>query len=141
MTQKMDQMSDDKDELIWKDRKRYLGLPISFTRYSIRGIRFFVSKGLFNTEENELLLYRIMDIKYNRTLADRIFGVGTITLFTADTTDSELKIIRVKKSQKVRDLISKMVEEQRVNIRARGKELFGVGDQDMDGGLNDGIFH
>ncbi len=141
MTQKMDQMSDDKDELIWKDRKRYLGLPISFTRYSIRGIRFFVSKGLFNTEENELLLYRIMDIKYNRTLADRIFGVGTITLFTADTTDSELKIVRVKKSQKVRDLISKMVEEQRVNIRARGKELFGVGDQDMDGGLNDGIFH
>ena len=141
MTQKMDQVLDGKDELIWKDRKRYLGLPLSFTRYSIRGIRFYLSKGLFNTEENEILLYRIMDVKYNRTLADRIFGVGTITLYSADTTDNELKIIRVKKSQKVRDLISKMVEEERVRVRARGKELFGVGDQDMDGAIDTDVMH
>ena len=143
MTQKMDQMLGDSEELIWKDRKRFLGLPLSFTRYSIKGIRFFVSKGLFNTEENELLLYRIMDIKYNRTLADRIFGVGTITLFTADTTDSEIKILRVKKSQKVRDLLSKMVEEERTRVRARGKELFGVGDQeqDLDTVMHDGDIH
>jgi uncharacterized membrane protein YdbT with pleckstrin-like domain len=141
MTQKMDQILGEKDELIWKDRKRYLGLPISFTRYSIRGIRFYMSKGLFNTEENEILLYRIMDVKYNRTLADRIFGVGTITLYSADATDNEMKIIRVKKSAKVRDLISKMVEDERVRVRARGKELFGVGDQDMDGAMDVDIVH
>ena len=138
---KMDQILEDKEELIWKDRKRFMGMPLSFTRYSIRGIRFYVSKGLFNVEENELLLYRIMDIKFNRTLTNRIFGVGTITLFTADKTDSELKILRVKKPEKVRDLISRLVEEQRISIRARGKELFGVGDQDVDGIMNDGILH
>lgn len=141
MTQKMDQMLDDKDELIWKDRKRYLGLPLSFTRYSIKGIRLFLSIGLFNVEENELLLYRVMDIKYNRTLADRIFGVGTITLFTADKTNSELKILRVKNSQKVRDLISKLVEQERAKVRVRGKELYGVGDEDMGGEMDDGVFH
>lgn len=141
MTQKMDQMLDDKDELVWKDRKRYLGLPLSFTRYSIKGIRLFLSIGLFNVEENELLLYRVMDIKYNRTLADRIFGVGTITLFTADKTNSELKILRVKNSQKVRDLISKLVEQERAKVRVRGKELYGVGDEDMGGEMDDGIFH
>lgn len=140
-TQKMDDILGEKDELVWKDRKRYLGLPISFTRYSIRGIRLYVSKGLFNTEENELLLYRIMDVKYNRTLADRIFGVGTITLFSADATDNELKIIRVKHSAKVRDLISKLVEEERIRIRARGKELFGVGDEDVDGSINPDAIH
>lgn len=141
MTQKMDEILKDGQELIWKDRKRYFGLPLSFTRYSIRGIRLFVSTGLFKIEENELLLYRIMDVKYNRTFADRIFGVGTITLFTADKTDSELKILRVKRSQKVRDLISKMVEEQRINIRARGKELFGVADEDVTGIMGDGDIH
>ncbi len=140
-TQKMDEILGEKDELIWKDRKRYLGLPISFTRYSIRGIRLYVSKGLFNTEENELLLYRIMDVKHNRTLADRIFGVGTITVFSADATDNELKIIRVKRSAKVRDLISRLVEEERTRIRARGKELFGVGDEDVDGSLNPDAIH
>ena len=139
--QKMDQVLGDKETLIWKDRKRFMGMPLSFTRYSIRGIRFYLSKGLFNVEENELLLYRIMDVKFNRTLINRIFGVGTITLYTADKTDSELKILRVKKPEKVRDLISKMVEQERINIRARGKELFGVGDQDVDGMINDGILH
>lgn len=137
MTQTMDQILDEKLEIVWKDRKRYFGMPLSFTRYSIKGIRLYLSKGFFNVEENELLLYRIMDIKFNRTLADRIFGVGTITLYTADKTDSELKIIRVKKPNKVRDLISKMVEEERAKIRVRGKEIYGVGD-DMDDNQDEG---
>lgn len=133
MSNKFDQtVVGEQPKLIWKDRKRYFGLPLSFTRYSIRGIRFYVSKGFLKIEENELLLYRIIDLKLNRTLADRIFGVGTITLYTADKTDSELVIIRVKDSVKVRDLISRMVEQERVNIKARGKELFGVGDQDVE---------
>ncbi len=142
MPQKVDPLADESQEIIWKDRKRYFGLPISFTRYSIKGIRFYVSKGFINVEENELLIYRIMDIKFNRTLADRIFGVGTITLFTADKTDSELKIIRVKKPAKVRDLISRMSEQERTNIRARGRELFGVGNNDMDMPLDvDGVIN
>lgn len=141
MTQKTEQNTNEKQEILWKDRKRYFGLPLSFTRYSIRGIRFFLSKGFFSIEENELLLYRVLDIKYNRTLADRIFGVGTITLFTCDKTDSELKIIRVKHPDKVRDLISRLVEEERAKIRVRGKELYGVGDAAAGDGLDEGLFN
>lgn len=124
-------------EIIWKDRKRFLGMPLSFTRYYIKNGRFYLSKGLFSVEENELLLYRIMDIKLNRTLGDKMVGVGTITLYTCDKTDSELKILRVKKPVKVRDMISDMVEEARTKLRIRGKELYGVGDQDaLDGDDN-----
>ena len=143
MTQAMDQIVNEKQELIWKDRKRYFGLPLSFTRYSIRGVRFYVSKGLIRIEENELLLYRIMDIKFNRTIADRIFRVGTITLYTVDKTDSVLKIIRIKKPAQVRDLISKMAEDERTKVRVRGKEIFGVGDDnnnDSDDNHGGGIF-
>ena len=35
-------------ETIWKDRKRFLGMPLSFTRYSLSEDRLFLQKGLFN---------------------------------------------------------------------------------------------
>ncbi|MHB1483669.1 MAG: PH domain-containing protein [Saccharofermentanales bacterium] len=140
MTQAMDQILNEKQELIWKDRKRYFGLPLSFTRYSIRGVRFYISKGLLRIEENELLLYRIMDIKLNRTITDRIFGVGTITLYTVDKTDSVIKVIRIKKPAQVRDLISRMVEEERTKVRVRGKEIFGVGDDNSDDDNSTGVY-
>lgn len=129
-----------KTEYQWKDRKRYLGLPLSFTRYSIKDQRLYYSKGFFNTTEEELLLYRILDIKLNRTFGDKLVGVGTITLFTADKTNPKLELIRIKKPKTVRDLISKLVESERVRINIHGKELYGVSNElqglDLDG---DGI--
>ena len=131
-----------KPEYQWKDRKRYLGLPLSFTRYAVRDQRLYYSKGFFNTTEDELLLYRILDIKLNRTFGDKLVGVGTITLYTADKTNPELKLTRVKTPVRVRDLISKMVEEERLHLNIRGKELYGVSDLDHynnpDGHMSDG---
>ena len=115
----------------WKDRKRYLGLPLSFTRYAIRDQRLFFSRGFFNTTEDELLLYRIMDVKLDRTFGNKIVGVGTVTIYTADKTNPELKLTRVKNPKMVRDLISKMVEEERNRLNIRGKELYGVSDNDL----------
>jgi len=129
---KFDSDTNDTSKVIWKDRKRFLGMPLSFTRYYIKSGRLYSSKGLFNVEENELLLYRIMDVKLKRSLGDRIFGVGTITLFTCDKTDNELQIIKIKNSMEVRDLISTMVEEARTKIRVRGKEIYGAADNDGD---------
>ena len=65
---------------IWKDRKRRLGLPLSFTRYAMSEDRLFVSVGFLNIKDEELLLYRVRDINTSRTLGQRIFGVGTVTL-------------------------------------------------------------
>lgn len=129
----------DLQSVLWKDRKRILGMPISFTRYYIKGGRLYLSKGLVNVEEDELLLYRVMDIKLNRSLADKILGVGTITLFTCDKTHCELKIMKVKNPTYVRDLLSQMVEEERTRVRARGTEIFGVGDGE-DKNVDDNLF-
>jgi len=136
MENKPESQKTDSNEVVWKDRKRFMGMPLSFTRYYIKSGRFYVSKGLLNSEENELLLYRIMDIKLNRSLVNKIFGVGSITLFTADKTDPELKIIRIKHSEKVRDTFSNMVEEARAKMRIRGKEIYGVGDVAMEGDID-----
>lgn len=128
--------------LYWKDRKRILGLPITFTKYSIRENRLFYSKGLFNTVEEELLIYRILDVKLSRSFGEKLVGVGTITLFTADKTNPELRLTHVKRPKDVRDLVSRMVEAERSRLNIRGKELFGVADQDANGMMDrngDGI--
>ena len=36
---------------IWHDRKRFLGMPITFTRYALSEDRFFVRKGLLNLQQ------------------------------------------------------------------------------------------
>ena len=129
-----------KDEYVWKDRKRFLGLPLSFTRYAVKDQRLYYTTGLFNTTEEEMLLYRVMDIKLNRTFGDKLAGVGTITLYTADKTHPKLELVRIKNPKKVRDLLSKLVENERIRINAQGKELYGVSNEiiglDSDG---DGI--
>ena len=62
-------------ELLWKDRKRILGLPISFTAYRVDRDRLICKKGFFKTEVDELLLYRILDIKSTRTLGQKLLHV------------------------------------------------------------------
>ncbi len=119
--------------LYWKDRKRILGLPITFTKYSVRENRLFYSRGLFNTVEEELLIYRILDVRLTRSFGEKLVGVGTVTLFTADKTNPELRLTHVKRAKEVRDLISRMVEAERSRLNIRGKELFGVADQDANG--------
>ena len=89
--------------IVWKDRKRTLfGLPWSFTKYSLSDGRLFISTGFFNTKEDEVRLYRIMDISLNRTLGQRMFGLGTIKCCSADKTLGDFEIKNIKKSKDVK---------------------------------------
>ena len=65
-------------EYIWKDRKRILGMPLSFTRYSLSEDRVFLDTGLLNMNLEEILLYRVRDISLRISLGQRIFAVGTV---------------------------------------------------------------
>lgn len=112
----------------WKDRKRYLGIPLSFTKYRLEKNRLFVSKGLFTTVEDELVMYRVLDVRLRRTFMDKLFGVGTVILYTADETNKELKLEKIKTSKEIRDLISEIAESERAKLGIKGKELYGVSD-------------
>lgn len=125
-------MENKQEQIIWKDRKRILGLPWTFTKYRVDGNRLYFSKGLFSTTEDELLLYRVLDIKICRTFGDKIFGVGTIILYTADKTNTELHIQSIKNPKEVRDMISKMVEEERIRLKVVGREMVGTAGGDLD---------
>lgn len=117
-------------QVIWKDRKRFLGMPLSFTKYYVKNNRLYTVSGVLSTKEDELLLYRILDFKLEITLWNRIFRVGTITLFTRDETDKEIKLVRIKKPKEIRDMLSSLVEESRGKVKIKGREMYGVSGMD-----------
>ena len=122
-------------EYLWKDRKRYFGLPLSFTRYSMSEDRLFVSVGFLNIRDDELLLYRVRDIDTSRSLGQRIFGVGTVTVVSADKTMPNLVLKNVKDPIFVKELIHEQVEEMKIKRRVRFGEI--MTDADGDGDIDE----
>ena len=129
-------------EYLWKDRKRYFGLPLSFTRYAMSEDRLFVSVGFLNIKDDEILLYRVRDIDTRRSLGQRIFGVGTVTVVSADKTMPNLALKNVKEPIFVKELIHKQVEEMKIRRRVRVGEIMTTdmdGDGEPDDDLDDDI--
>ena len=110
-------------ECLWKDRKRHLGLPLSFTRYSLSDDRLFVSEGFLNIKDDEVLLYRVRDIDTQRSLWQRLFGVGTVTVMSSDKTMPTLVLKNIKDPLMVKELIHKQVEEMKIQRRVRFGEI------------------
>ena len=117
-------------QYLWKDRKRYFGLPLSFTRYSLSEDRLFLEKGFFNINADEVLLYRVRDLELNMRLTQRIFGVGTVCVHSSDQSLPHLELQNVKNPREVKELIHRSVEEAKDKRRMRTMEVMG----DMDGG-------
>lgn len=120
---------------LWKDRRRRLGLPLSFTRYSMTEDRFFLETGFFSIRTEEVLLYRVRDISLERKLGQRIFGVGSIRLVSSDKTIPEIVIKNVKHPVEVKELIHRQVEEMKTKRRMRFGEIsgdFSLGGDDDD---------
>ena len=120
-------------EFVWRDRKRYLGLPISFTQYRLSEDRLFCETGLLNTQEDEVLLYRVRDLELNISLAQRIFGVGSVMVHSSDQSIPHLELKNVKQPREVKELIHRSVEAAKDKRRMRTTELVGDISEDNDG--------
>ena len=119
----------------WKDRKRIIfGLPWSFKRYRLTDDKLIISTGLFSIREEEIRLYRIMDITLKRTLGDRLWGLGTIHVCSSDKTTPEFDIKRIRQSVDVKEMLSDMVETARRKNRVSAREFMAADavDDDMD---------
>ena len=126
----------EKHEVKWKDRKRTIfGLPWSFTRYRLTDDKLIVSTGLLSINEEEIRLYRIMDVTLKRSLGERLWGLGTIHICSSDKTTPEIDIKRVRQSSDVKEMLSDMVEAARKKNRVSAREFMAaddMGDDDMD---------
>lgn len=120
----------DNTRYIWKERKRTLfGLPLSFTVYKLTREKLYVETGFLSKKEEEVRLYRIMDLTLNQPLGQRMFGLGTIHCCTADKSTPEFDIKKIKDSRRIKNKISDLVEQQREEKRVVGREFM---DDDMD---------
>lgn len=123
------------DKLIWSDRKRYFGLPLSFTKYAISEDRLLQSSGILNLQYEEILLYRVRDISLSRSFGQRIFGVGSITVTSSDKSRPVLVIQNVKDAPEVKELLHRQVEDMKIRRRVRFGEVAAFSD-DMDDQLD-----
>ena len=121
---------------LWQDRKRVLGMPLSFTRYALSEDRLFQSVGFLNIKDDEVLLYRVRDIDTSRTLWQRMFGVGTVTVMSSDKTTPNLVLKNIKDPMAVKEHLHKQVEEMKIRRRVRFGEVMATGD-DMDDDMDD----
>ncbi len=126
-------------EYIWKDRKRYLGMPLSFTRYAMSEDRPFLSVGLLSIKDDEILLYRVRDIDTSRSLWQRLFGVGTITIMSSDQSTPNMVLKNVKDPLDVKEMIHSQVEEMKLRRRVRIGEIMTT-DMDNEGDPDDDLW-
>ena len=109
----------------WQDRKHFMWFPFSFTKYQLGNDRIYSQKGLLNTKYDEVLLYRVVDITLQRSLAQKIFGTGTIILSCRADTESEVRLINIKNPIQVKNMLSDDIEMSRNSRRVVGKEFWG----------------
>ena len=122
-------------QYIWKDRRRRMGMPLSFTRYALSEDRLFLSVGFFSVKDDELLLYRVRDITTRRSLWQRLFGMGTVTVISSDKSQPTLVLKNIKRPLEVKEMIHQRVEEMKLKRRVRVGEIMGgdfADDDDFD---------
>ena len=111
--------------VLWKDRKHHLWFPFSFTKYRVQNDRLYKEVGLFTTTSDEILLYRIIDLSVKRTFAQKIFGTGTISVYTRMNSEKIVLLENIKHPKEVKEFLSRVVEADRVKRNVVGKEFFG----------------
>ena len=125
------------NEIIWKSRKRlWCGLPWTFTVYRMSRDRLFLKRGVFNIREDEVRLYRIRDVALRRTFAQRLFGLGTVTVASSDANLGVFEMKNIKDAKTVKEQLSELVEMERQRKRVTSREFL-VGGDSLDGEHDD----
>ncbi|MCI8648646.1 MAG: PH domain-containing protein [Anaerotruncus sp.] len=110
-------------QYLWKDRKRILGLPLSFTRYSLSEDRLFLETGLLNLHTEEIILYRVRDLSLKMRFWQRVFGVGSVIVQSSDKTTPILELESIKQPREVKEMIYRQVEAMKEARRMRLGEM------------------
>ena len=116
------------------ERKRwlFLGLPFTFTKYTLNEEKLIRNMGFFKTKEDTCYLYKIIDTKLERTIIERMFGLGTVICYTGDVTDKVIKLIHIKHSKDIKEYLVDQSEEMRRKRRTLNTLSLTQGMSDID---------
>ena len=118
---------------LWCDRERNrLGLPWSYTKYSLSGDRIFIQRGLLKTTYDEVRLYRVLDLNLSQTLGQKMAKIGTVEIHSSDKTLGCFSLLNIKEPKRIKELISQNVEIQREKHRVYTRESMSDSHLDND---------
>ncbi len=105
--------------VVFKERKRLLffGLPWTFTKYTITPSLLTIDRGFLNTVQDDCYMYKIQDVKLNKSLMERIFGLATIVCYTGDVTHPEIRLIHIRNADAIKTYLLQVSEEARLKRR------------------------
>lgn len=124
----------DLNEVVISERKRwvFLGLPFTFTKYTVNHKKIIIDSGFFTSYQNEILLYRVLDVTLRRTLMQKIFGLGTVIVKSKDKTSPELSVTNIRHPKLFMDTLSELVEDDKNRKNLRHNEMIDNGLSEFD---------
>lgn len=116
------------------ERKRvlFLGLPWTFTKYTIDENILTINTGFFKQVENDCFMYKIQDVQLTLGFFERLFKLGTVVCFTGDITHPQLVLQHIKRPREIKDFILKTSEEARMKRRTLNTLDIGVSDVEIE---------
>ena len=131
-------VSNNEEQVMFRERKRILlfGLPWTFTKYIITPSLITLNQGLLNTTEDDCYMYKVQDVKLTASLFERIVGVATITCYTGDVTNPELKLVHIRHAKEIKSYLLQASEAARLRRRTLNTMDIGARAAYLD---NDGI--
>ena len=104
---------------VYQERKRLLffGLPWTFTKYTVTPSLLTIDRGFLNTVQDDCYMYKIQDVKLNKSIWERLFKLATIICYTGDVTHPEIRLEHIKNADAIKAYILKTSEEARIKRR------------------------
>ena len=97
-----------------KKRWTFFGLPWTFTTYTVTDEVITINSGFLRRVENDCYLDKVVDVRLESGLMERLFGLGTIHCFSGDVTDPDLRLMHIKHAKEIKNYILKQSEEERI---------------------------
>lgn len=102
---------DRRTQILWRDRNRVCGMPLSFEIYEATEDRVMFTEGFLNMRYTQIMLYMVRDVHVSRSFSQLLCGVGTVVLTTFDNKVYKLKNIR--QPMVVKEFLHQMIEDQK----------------------------
>ena len=117
-------------EFVERKRWLFLGLPFTFTKYTVKEDMVTIQSGFFKTIENDCYMYKIQDVELSASLIEKCFGLATITCFTGDTTHPKLILTHIKNARVIKEFLLR--ESEAARIKRRTVNMLDIGSGEME---------
>lgn len=119
-------------EFVEKKRIMFLGLPWTFTKYTITEDVITIRSGFLKVVEDDCYMYKVQDVKLESTLLERMLRLSTVICYTGDTTHQKLIMPHIRNGRVIKDFIFEQSEKARLKRRTINTLDIGSGDVDLD---------